>query len=454
METRSENEGWKKALRGAEASPSPAVWEGIELQLNKEEVAKLRRSVYFYKILAAACVSLALVAFGSLYFSASTNNSDQTPDLIADNIGSISTLAEPGVHNNQRTQVSTDKAPSLVSQPLSYSSPVVSEIDYEKVGENKEHLLLSMETVMSTLPKSTSFADTKVAYTFNSNPTENEYSVAKSPLLKKEEVQEMNAVLTLVENNESSQPADGKGEEKFWTSVGVAAGTFNNTTPTSVGGPANALSSLSAGQTAASETNSSGYSYAVNLAVGAKVSKRWLVHGGMSYISQLSDYTANSVVTSPSGGTPMVAAASINQFEKKTDQVEMSILTTSPYTVNNEIQLISFPVQAGYMLVDRRVALQLNSGISTDLFLQNTITPEAENLEKTTQGRGDDSPYRPLNFSGLIGTEVSYRFSDHYRVSLSPGLRYPFNSIYKSDLGIKSSPLTFDVALRFKYILK
>lgn len=451
METRSENEGWKKALRGAEASPSPSVWEGIELQLNKEEVAKLRRSVYFYKILAAACVSLALVAFGSLYFSTSINSSEQTPSLIANNIESTTMVVEAGIDNTQQAQPSTDKVPPIVKQQVSYPSPLFIGIDHEEEGETKEHLLLSMETVMSTFTKSNSFADTKVAYTFNNTIA---YSVAKSPLLKKEEVREMNTVLALEENNKSTEEADSRGEEKFWTSVGVAAGTFNNTTPTSVGGPANALSSLSAGQTAASETNSSGYSYAVNLAVGAKVSKRWLVHGGMSYISQLSDYTANSVVTSPSGGTSMVAAASINQFEKKTDQVEMSILTTSPYTVNNEIQLISFPVQAGYMLVDRKVALQLNSGISTDLFLQNTITPEAENLEKTTQGRGDDSPYRPLNFSGLIGTEVSYRFSDHYRISLSPGLRYPFNSIYKSDLGIKSSPLTFDVALRFKYILK
>ena len=449
METRSENEGWKKVLKGAEVNPSPIVWEGIELQLDRDEVVRLRRSVYFYKILAAACVSLALVAFGSAYFNTSidTNNTKQTSAILTEETKVNPIEKEASITGSTSTQKSKPLSSSESTKSFN-ASGVASKID--PVVGRQEHLLLSMETALSTLPVSNSFRDVKVGYSFNNS---NEFAVAKSPLLK-EEKKELNPLLAMIETKESNKNDASKGEERFWTSVGVAAGTFNNTTPTSVGGPANALSSLSGGQTAASETNSSGYSYAVNLAVGAKVSKRWLVHGGMSYISQLSDYTANSVVTSPSGGTPTVAAASINQFEKKTDLVEMSILTTSPYTVNNEIQLISFPVQAGYMIVDRKVALQLNSGISTDLFLQNTITPEAENLEKTTQGRGDDSPYRPVNFSGLIGTEVSYRFTDHYRISLSPGLRYPFNSIYKSDLGIKSSPLTFDIALRFKYILK
>lgn len=113
---------------------------------------------------------------------------------------------------------------------------------------------------------------------------------------------------------------------------------------------------------------------------------------------------------------------------------------------------MSVPLQAGYLVVNKKFGLQVNAGVATDMFLKNTVTPDGAGLSQTTQGRGDDSPYRSFNFSGLMGTEFSYRLGYHYRVSLNPGLRYPFSSVYKSSTGIDSTPLTFDVGLRFKYI--
>ena len=59
-----------------------------------------------------------------------------------------------------------------------------------------------------------------------------------------------------------------------------------------------------------------------------------------------------------------------------------------------------------------------------------------------------------VNFSGLFGTELSYRIGEHYRLALNPGLRYPFGSIYKSQIGVKSMPLTMDVGLKFKYFFR
>lgn len=452
METRSEIDGWKRALSGAEVIPSASVWEGVEMQLDKGEVKKLRRTVLFYKMLAAACVSFMVLAFGSEYYSQryldqseprATNSTIQQTEPLSKNEASSNS---PLQGDKQLFRSFGSSSPEFSQRSITPS--LSTETTQDALPKNENHLLFSMNTMTASLTPTTSFGTGGQ----DNGQSSSDFVPIKSPLIKEQPKNQ--SAFTGAPNEDEERDEDKKGAEKFWTSVGVAAGTFNNATPTSAGAPANALSSFSAGQTAASETNSPGYSYSVNVAVGAKVSKRWLIQGGMSYIAQLSDYTATAVVAQPTSTTPVLAAASINQFEKQSDKVEMDILTSAPYSVNSEIQLISFPVQAGYMLIDRKVALQVNSGISTDLFMQNTITPEVENLESVTQGRGDDSPYRPVNFSGLVGTEVSYRFSDHYRISLSPGIRYPFNSIYKSDLGIKSSPLTFDVALRFRYILK
>ncbi|NBP70836.1 MAG: hypothetical protein EBU52_19110, partial [Cytophagia bacterium] len=66
METGDKQENWIKKLNEAEFDHSDAVWDGIELQLNKEdEVKRLRKTVLLYKWLAAACVVFAL--FSGVY---------------------------------------------------------------------------------------------------------------------------------------------------------------------------------------------------------------------------------------------------------------------------------------------------------------------------------------------------------------------------------------------------
>lgn len=470
METSDKQENWIKKLSEAEVAHSDAVWEGIEMQLDKDgEVKRLRKTVMLYKWLAAACVLFALLSGAYTYFS---NDSSAAFDqqLSLDN----NTKLNEGEVKNQQEQEAigdpTDNA-ALVQKQVSESTapankythtlkpqsaasidaPLSAQENTEYVSNNSYLRMASTEygkSLKEVLPSAAGGFNSfnKTIITSQSGAEE-----IKSPIVKEDKL----LIAEVLPNEEAAEKEENtnKGSEQFWTAVGFAAGTFSNTTPTSPAAAAGVLNNSFAGQTAAAESNSPGYTYAVNLMVGTKVSQRWIIQGGMSYITQSSDYTATSVVANPVEQT--LKAASINQFEKNADtNVKASILTTSPYTVNNNIQLISFPMQAGFIVMDRKVGFQINSGFSTDLFLQNTITPQVENLEKSTQGRGDDSPYKAFNISGLIGTEVSYRFGDHYRLALSPGLRYPFSSIYKTDLGVKSSPLTFDVAVRFRYILK
>ncbi|MBT1686592.1 outer membrane beta-barrel protein [Dawidia soli] len=247
--------------------------------------------------------------------------------------------------------------------------------------------------------------------------------------------------------------------EKLWTSVGFAAGSFN-TINSSVSNSSGNLMMADARKDAVDkvanqQAKASGSSYSVGVSMGTRISSRWVLQGGINYMTQASDYTASAVGTADYESFQAPSVNSIMSADKQAASTEFAlenVVPTAPYNVNNSLQFVSVPLQAGYLLVNRKVGIQLNGGLATDLFIQNTITPEGENLQKETKGNGSDSPYRTVNFSGLMGTEFSYRFSKHYRLSLNPGIRYPLNSIYKSDQPVTAAPLTFDVGLRFRYI--
>jgi hypothetical protein len=203
------------------------------------------------------------------------------------------------------------------------------------------------------------------------------------------------------------------------------------------------------------EASANGLAYSIGVSLGTKISERWVLQGGVNYMSQSSDYTVQNAVTNPEFDT--FRPASINELGKMNfaDDVtgtDEKLIPTAPYEVNNDLRYLSIPLQAGYLVINQAFGLQLNAGIATDLFLQNTISAENGNLETTRLESGDDSPYRSVNFSGLVGTEVSYRFAKHYRVSLNPGIRYPLNTIYKPEIGVDATPVTFDIGLRFRYI--
>jgi hypothetical protein len=240
--------------------------------------------------------------------------------------------------------------------------------------------------------------------------------------------------------------------EKLWTSLGFAAGSFSAVN--SGVSARNTNSSIAMNSSIANQqAKAGGTSYTMGVNVGTKISERWIFQGGVNYLSQSSDYTAHNAVSTTNFTS--FRPASIHELDKLNLEapVESKVLvTTAPYNVNNNIRYLSIPMQAGFLVINKSFGLQLNAGVSTDLFLQNIVTSDAQNLDKTKQGTGENSPYRPVNLSGLMSTEFSYRFSRHYRIALNPGLRYPFNSIYKTSLNVNATPLTFDVGLRFRYI--
>ena len=483
MERRKFEDSFKEAFDGAEVSPSEKIWTNIELDLEKAEGGKMRRRLLFYKLLAAASVAFAMCVAGIGYYAVnkSTNTSagglassaSSVENNKANDLQSNTEISDPSISATpnestllQKENLRSEKNgsnPGIDQTSVTNNRSSIKANGFSANGSFNNPATGQAGVIISESPgndPAVNSVSTEYSFERSANRSLPAFYSAKDPELVFPYTKPDPGALLLAKlaEEELKYAKEDKKEkehnsERLWTSVGFAAGGFSSVNPSVSPTSANQMLALSNSSVPDKQSKASGVAYSYGVNIGAKLSKRWVIQGGVNYLTQSSDYTATNVVGD--NNFQALKAESINVLDKANladGSASSRLAPTFPYSVNNNVQFFSVPVQAGYLVVNKKFGFQLNAGLSTDLFLQNTITPEGVSLDKTTQGRGEDSPYRSVNFSGLMGTELSYRFGHRYRVALNPGLRYPINSVYKSDVGIQSTPLTFDVGLRFRYI--
>jgi hypothetical protein len=474
---------WSNAFEGAEVSPSDAVWTNVELDLERAAGGKMKKRILFYKMLAAASLVFAMGVAGVYYLQVTPEVNSMTARQNQEGMES-STRADATSEANALTEASS--APSAIPNtsskqdtPISNNQSIVEKVERSGLTDQSSSTTSNQQVRLSGNNRNNQgMTEQKLVATNNNNEQKQDEGILKS-----DEVvvfQNINNALNnrklpslIVVNNptlviakkESESTADPgmvllaklKDEEKkyaeedkkkskqeeLWTSVAFGAGTFN---PNSGNGTMIQSNSLGGSSTNINSNPSTGSSFSFGVQVGGKITDRLVLQGGISYLTQNASYMSN-IASMESASLK----ASLNDFAYSSSN---QAITTSPYSVNSNLQYISVPTQLGYVLVDRKFAIQINGGVATDIFIVNTLTPDADNVSKVSQGSGEDSPYRPVLFSGLVGTEFSYRFSDRYRIAVNPGFRYALNSMYKAEVSAEASPITYDVALRFRYIFK
>lgn len=461
---------WKNAFDNGEVDPSDSVWTNVELDLEKAKGRHLKRRLMFFQMLAAASIIFSIgIGVFSFYF---VNNQKDAETILSQN----ALLEKPArLSFSSESNSYTDSIAEVAVEPKTIKVPPVT----SQINSKKQHSLSSGIPLLAD--RKNNFAkniledqedfsgdpgyvkkDIIFRELFNNSgiltPIYTPRQIEPDILKHNEEVDPVVAMLTRLEEREKEVGGERKNKdhetsksENLWTSVGIAAGSF--TTMHASVSPTSSNATLASNATIVDqEAKASGYSYSMGVQVGTKLSNRWVIQGGFNYLSHSSDYTAHNMVVS-SQNYQSIRPASTNELVKADiENLTDEIVNTAPYNINNNLRYLSIPMQAGYMVVNKSFGMQFNAGVATDLFLQNSVKADGGDLGKTTQSGGADSPYRSVNLSGLLGTELSYRFSTHYRIALNPGIRYPLNTIYKSDLGVQSSPLTFDMGLRFRYI--
>ncbi len=479
MEGKDFKDKWKDAVAGAEVEPSEAVWSSIQSYLLAVENQKMKRQVILYQRIAAVSISVALMlsAFG-FYLGGSRTQSPAVSNLRNQTKPAVATIdvtrKNRGVPNQQPlginiakpltckisllTQLRSDQA--SIGHSITLLNPTYSrrsdETETVSSGWQPRHLgerhlanvesasTISLALLVDSLTRSNRVMESP------SKPTQESTVV----IPKKDE--ENTDLASLPLNEESfivKEKRPNRGGEGFWAAIGLSAGNYD---PGSASNryaygtnnyPAASYTNVASSQSTSVNRPAVGNSYTVGLTIGKRLARRWVIQGGVNYLSQSSRYTSEISSTSSYSNN----AQAFDQYHAIANPAS-SVTITTPYQINSTLEFISVPVQAGYLIVDRRMGFQLNAGVAGDFFVRNSLQDRSGQLNTYTQSGGSDSPYRSVNWAGLISTELSYRLGRQYRVSFVPGVRYLFNSALKS--GAITNSYMADVGFRFRYILK
>lgn len=456
-------EEWRSALEGAEAAPRDHIWSNIEKDLAGDS---MKRSVVFYQRLAAGLLILS-ASLGALVW-----RGYQKEEKLAVKTESVSSEKNANEAQQPAPKTATQKPNSLASTALEKNTTVRRGNNQEPAQRASVGLAantsagftadttsaLAVDQPQSTegilIPDNALIADN--AHQLPSDST--------SKVVAVNQMTEEEALKVLQEYvNPAEEPKEAKKalREALWLGMGGATGSYNPNITSGAGDSYRSSQLVGAGAsdlTGRTNRHEIGNAYSMGLSVGTRLSSRWIVQSGINYVNQRIDYTSNVVAFTQSNQSKMVipeyynATANIGGLNSSDPATEFaSVTTTDTYTINNALELISIPMQAGFMIIDRRIGWQVNSGISSDIFVRNTMVDESGRVERFQQNAGKDSPYRSVNWTGLLSTELSYQLGTHYRLALVPGMRYYITSILKDQTSI---PLILDLGFRFKYIVK
>jgi hypothetical protein len=425
---------FEKSLRAffesAEVQPDEKVWMGIELELEKAEGQKARKSLLWFKMLAAASLLFA-AGIGFVYILAVPNRTiqpvaDRQVPAVAPPSASprASDGFRPVVPDGSIQQEGIDKGRRRTGRTPGYRIPPPSDQQLSSPGvtvdpspEEGRHVAFNASTLNRSLPP---------------------LLTLKKPDLPMYRPDPGQVLLSRMADEERARQQQERRyqHERWWTSMGFGAGSFS---------PRSSVSTSASVQMVSPSMPADGFSYAAGMGVGFRPAGRLVLQGGLTYLQQQASFTSSTMMVEAAG-----AQVLLNEFADR----EHNIQATTPYTVSSSLQYVSVPIQAGIQLIDRSWGWVMSGGVATDIFVQNTLEPEDRGLNRTIIRPGDDAPYRGVVFSGLLTTELSYRVGERYKLAVVPGMRYALQSVYKSDVDYTLRPVTYDVSFRFLYVFK
>jgi hypothetical protein len=407
-------------------SPSKGVWERIKSSLSDSAIIQLRSSKEKYRWIAVAAIFVAVFSF-----ALNLNVSEKA-------YSSVSYNALLPTENDHFRFFERNHVPNAPIAKQGWKSILFLKENASEIVEN-EPLIAENSTLNTTktiyLKKRTpQISDAQVLDTYVSP-----YFVAEA-------------------RNDLNYKKESNSSNTFWAGVEAGAGSFNpsfnGSDPITANVNFDALANnlgqsgfVNPSSSASQSDMNEGIATTLGVDFGIKMGKKWTIETGVQYTSIQNQsnaslnvvdvYVINSSPIIGEGSKPVSAPARIMEVEENFDH---------SINLDNKMTFTSIPLKAGYYLVDKRVSLRVNAGLSANYFLESSLSDPSGQIENAIQ----TSDYNEWSFDGLTGFEVGYSIFENFNLTLEPNYRRSITPL-SQNLNNRSG---FMVQTGFRYIIK
>lgn len=436
-------EQWSQALGGTEVTPPAQVWVAIDGQLANEQALGYKKQADFYRWVAAACVLLFILGSSVFYW-----------------VGNNNTIESVVVEN---------EAPTIDSAGKNTSSPILiaedsdeetgSDTDKEKGIESIETKKVQARVSTGALPNVTPFAGRSEVKSMARYSTASSAQMAalspiqtsQSTVLEPWRTDHLYGVARTweaIEVDQSTLP--------LWAGVSFSTGSFD---PGFGGSSGNDMlfanqegftaESAQVQNQSGSPAYSSGQSVAGGLNVGKKISKRFMVSGGLLYSAFNTGSASSQIVADSDNAYALTNETSDSNLENALAEGNLRY-AGEQVQLANEYEYLTVPIKAGYLLLDKKFNITLNTGLSSNILVDSKLVSSGASDELNNDFSTSQS-YESVYFNFLTSVEFGYVFRKHYQLLLEPNYNQALTNFTNSNHGDRAKPRSLGLAIGFRY---
>ncbi len=459
-------EQWRQAFENASMKPSDKLWVNIEAELDEN---RRRRPLFFLlrpSYLMGGIAALLLMLWGGIsIFNNSNDNNEKTivaskvqPKKATQRTDSQKVIGESDPQNmvlkDENIATINDNAVEKSSDNYSIKNQIKSS---NKVVKN-ENLIVqnqgsnSIIQIRNSNNNSTQITDNQPVIA--KNIEENKNKIDANTLNGKSFEAYRNRFqirqYLVFESPEIENESIDQNESKFWVGLQSGVSPFNpnlslGNIQTSASAQANEFAKSANGNTGNTSTTTlpnsqrdnlivgmpknqvrSGLATNFGFATGYQLSKKWSLESGLRYFSGNSNLLSNTYSINESTGQ---VNAFFADYVANNSNVDAVVADAESY--DNRYQYLMMPLQAAYQIpIRKNLNMSVLGGISTDIFLQNSVSSESNFVSESTVNK---SVYRTLNLSGLGGVRANYMVNKHWQANLGFNYQQALFSGFRSD---------------------